>query len=586
MTTATLQTPTHVKKIKVAASPAATPSPKAQELNYQTLGTVALAQIRCESGRTEENVERCLKAIEEAKQSGASCVVFPELTIPGYCSMDLAHNRGFLRQNREAVNRIREASNGITIIVGFYDQDLTRTAPGDKPWIYNAAAVIQNGEITETVYKTLLPNYGIFYEKRYTQPAPTHKVVNISGVNVGVAICEDLWAADNNVDIAGELVKGGAEMIISLNASPFNEGKLERRIEVISEVPKRHNVPVLYAAMVGSYDGYDGQISFDGKSFAINEKGSLIALGSGFHEDLVLINLKKQKSLSLPASQNIVDIHDALVLGVKDFFRRQNCQRAYLGLSGGIDSAVVAALAVEALGAENVIGVTMPSHITSSETKSDAYLLATQLGIKCIERPIGPEYEAWLSEFRRANNGEPKSITKQNKQARIRGAILMEYTNEDRGSLLLNTGNKCEVALGYFTLYGDSCGALSVLADVDKGNVYELARFINRSRGREIIPQTTIDRPPSAELEPGQTDAANLPADYHILTPLIDRIIEEDTPYHSLIQMYPQAVVDRTLDGIRNNEGKRRQLPPGIRVTKRAFGEERRIPMDHRYLEW
>ena len=359
-------------------------------------------------------------------------------------------------------------------------------------------------------------------------------------------------------------------------------------MKVLTDAAALHSVKVIYTNQVGSYDGYDGEVVFDGKSVVLNENGEVIYQLPAFKEELALVDLEQDLPVVPPSSEkaDIVELHDALVLGIKEFFRRKNCTTAYIGLSGGIDSAVVAALACDALGAENVIGVTMPSHVTGNDTKSDAYLLAQRLGMRCIERPITSTYDAWLEEFKRTHDGTiPQSITKQNMQARIRQTILMEYTNEDRGSLLLNTGNKTEVALGYFTLYGDAAGAISVLGDVDKLQVYALARFINRVAQAERIPQTTIDRAPTAELEAGQTDANSLPADYDILVPLVNDIVEHELPHEELVGSYQPEVVDKTLRLIRIGEGKRRQLPPAIRVTGRSFGIERRVPMDHTFSD-
>jgi NAD+ synthetase len=315
----------------------------------------------------------------------------------------------------------------------------------------------------------------------------------------------------------------------------------------------------------------------------IGRDGKMKAVSSGFREDLLLYDVHSAQVIELPTGTEINELHDAIVLGIREYFRRNGFKRAYIGLSGGIDSAVVAALSVEALGAENVTGVTMPSHITSKETEEDAFALASNLGIPCYERAIGEEYKAWLGGFREANLREPESITKQNKQARIRGSILMEYTNEDRDGLVITTGNKTELALGYCTLYGDMCGGFAAISDVDKLKVYQLAQFINRYKGKHIIPAGTLYRPPSAELEEGQKDSDNLPADYEVLAPLVNEIVEENASREELIKRYPEQVVDKTLRLIDVQEYKRRQAAPGIRVTERAFGIERRMPMGQGY---
>ncbi len=544
---------------------------------------VAMAQIHSNPGSIALNTIQIIKAINESREKGAAIVVLPELAIPGYCAMDLFYNRAFLKMNRDALEKVIQASKDMTVICGFVDEDQTKTAPGNKPWIYNAAAIIHDGKLIAVQHKELLPTYDVFDEKRYFKPAQTRSVVEIQGTKIGVAICEDLWSKDNDRDIVADLVNGGAEVLLSLNASPFSIGKTERRLAVLEDAAQKHGIPIVYTNLVGAQDGYDGEIIFDGSSAVIDGYGTVVSVSQSFTDSISIVDLddlSKNITNHKPES-DIVQIHDALVMGIKEFFSRKGLHTAYIGLSGGIDSAVVAALAVEALGAENVIGVTMPSHITSSETKSDALELADRLGIVCHERPIVEEYNAWLSGARSSTQKEPSSLTKQNKQARIRNSILLEYTNEHSGSCHLNTGNKTEVALGYFTLGGDAGGAISVLGDVNKLRVYELAKTINRIHGKETIPVTTITRAPSAELEVGQTDANSLPADYDILVPLVDSIIETDSTFEELVTMYGEETVTRTLSLIRKNEGKRRQLPPAIRITDHSFGIERRIPMDY-----
>ena len=344
------------------------------------------------------------------------------------------------------------------------------------------------------------------------------------------------------------------------------------------------DVPFIYANLVGAFDGYDGEVVFDGRSLVFGRDGAVIAAGAAFAEDLVVADVSSAAPIEVPAEDESREICEALVLGIREYFRRTGFHRAYIGLSGGVDSALVAALAVRALGRENVIGVTMPSHITSDETKSDALLLAKNLGIRCDIRPIVAEYAAWETEARRALGREPRSITKQNKQARIRGSILMEYTNEDCKGLVISTGNKTELAAGYCTLYGDMAGGFAAISDLSKARVYAVARWINSEAGTDIIPASILTRVPTAELEHGQTDAANLPADYDVLSPLIDAIVDDQCSYEELCRSYPQDVVEKTLRLVHLNEFKRRQAAPGIRVTKRAFGIGRRFPIVHGFV--
>ncbi len=554
------------------------------------LKKIALGQLSLAGGRIKENTNKILSSIKEAKASGADLIIFPELSIPGYCHMDLAYDSDFVAENKAALQLIAASTTGISVLVGFIDQDLTKSAPDAKNWLYNSLAFIQDQEILYTQNKELLPNYGIFNEKRYfqanTESDSPKKILEFEdGQKVGLLICEDLWSEEYSRDIVQDLYSKGANFLITLNASPFYIGRFQSRLDILTKASKAQQLPLVYVNSVGSYDAYDGELVFDGRSLVLNKEGNIIFCAPAFKESISYFDNSSVNSNEckeeLDDVKNISFLHDALVLAIREFFKRKSFSKAYIGLSGGIDSALVAALAVSALGADNVIGITMPSHITSDETKSDAYLLAKSLKIKIFERPITAEYKAWIDQFKEQKLNR---ITKQNKQARIRQSILMEYTNEDPGSALLNTGNKTEIALGYFTLGGDSAGALSVIGDVNKLQVYELSKYINSINKSIIIPETTITRPPTAELEEGQTDEASLPAAYSILVPLVEDIIVNNLTKSELIERYDVTVVDQVFRLIRISEGKRRQLPPAIRVSKKAFGLERRIPMDHTFL--
>jgi NAD+ synthase (glutamine-hydrolysing) len=554
----------------------------------RSLNKISLAQLSFPGGRIEENKKKIISHIKSSRETSSDLVIFPELSIPGYCHMDLAYDQDFISNNKKALNEIIEESKGIAVILGFIDQDENKIAPGNRPWIYNSLAFIQDQKLLYVQHKELLPNYGVFNEKRYFQSGIENekKIIEFSdSKKIGLLICEDLWSKEYERDLSLELKNLGADYIFSINASPYCLGRLKTRIEILKENSTEKCTNLIYLNTTGSYDSYDGELLFDGNSLVLNNKGEIISSLGSFKEEVKTFTLNKETQekdniQKIEILDDISTIYDGLTIGIRDFFSRKNLKKAYIGLSGGIDSALVCALSVNALGSENVIGITMPSHITSEETKNDAHLLASNLNIKIIERPIVKEYRAWISQF---EENKLNSITKQNKQARIRQSILMEYTNEDPSSALLNTGNKTEIALGYFTLGGDSAGALSVLGDINKFQVYELSKYINRINKNELIPESTISRAPTAELEEGQTDEKSLSATYSILVPLVDNIIVNNLSKTKLYELYDKNIVDKVFSLIKNSEGKRRQLPPAIRVSQKCFGLERRIPMDHTF---
>ncbi len=542
---------------------------------------IAVAQIATDPGKIRENAEKIKDYVQQARAAGAELVVFPELSLPGYGHMDLVLQKAFTDAVRNALYKIAEVSDGITVVVGFVDRDDTAVGPGRKPVLYNSAALLRDGALRAVIDKTLLPTYDIFSELRYFTPGRRQGIVEVGGRRLGIGICEDLWDEGYGIRVYPALADQHPDLLINISASPFAVGKLHERKALIQRAMNGSGVPFVYANLVGCFDGYDGEIAFDGRSLMINSAGQLAALGKAFEEELLLLDTEAAPAVQVPPENPSQELHGALVLGIREYFRRTSFERAYIGLSGGIDSALVAALAAEALGSDNVIGVTMPSHITSSETRADALRLAENLNIRCDVRPIGGEYKAWEDDFRQALGREPRPITKQNKQARIRGSILMEYTNEDPKGLVISTGNKTELACGYCTLYGDMAGGFAAISDLSKARVYQVAEYINSSAGMEIIPASIIKRIPTAELEHGQTDAANLPADYDVLSPLVDAIIDEQCPYDELCRRYGTDVVDRTLRLVHANEFKRRQAAPGIRVTNKAFGIGRRFPIVH-----
>jgi NAD+ synthase (glutamine-hydrolysing) len=542
---------------------------------------IAAAQITTDPGRFRENTAKIIASIEQARAKGAALVVFPELTIPGYGHMDLALREEFIAQNREALDQVAAAARGITAIVGFIDQDCSRRGPAGRPLLYNSAAVIHDARVVAVRDKTLLPAYDIFYEGRYFSPGREQGLVDIQGVKTGIGICEDLWDEGYARKVYPQLVADGAELLVNISASPFHPGKTAERERTILRAMSGKKLPFVYVNLAGTFDGYDGEIVFDGQSLVYGCNARLSGIGKGFGEDLFVIDIAQAGRMELPEAPPAEELYHALVQGIRDYFRRSGFERAYIGLSGGIDSSLVAALAAAALGKERVVGVTMPSHITSAETKDDALLLARNLGIRCDIRPIAEEYRAWERSFASAQGQAPQSLTKQNKQARIRGSILMEYTNEDRRGLVISTGNKTELALGYCTLYGDMCGGFAAISDLSKERVYAVADFINTRAGADLIPASVVRRVPTAELEVGQTDAGSLPADYPILSPLVDDIVDNQLSREELCRKYEARVVDQTLRLVHNNEFKRRQAAPGIRVTPKAFGIGRRYPIAH-----
>lgn len=553
---------------------------------------VAVAQITTDPGMIGKNAEKIISYIHDAKAAGADLVVFPELAVTGYCSMDLLWDKDYLAANLAALQRIREASSGITVVVGFVDVDPGASLPGGRPKIFNSAAIIRDGEILAVQDKTLLPDYDIFSENRYFAPPRGTHVVQAGPIKIGAEICEDLWTKGYTADPAKALVNQGAELIVNLSASPFHIGKLPVRLGLVSNTAKEKGVPLVYANLVGSFDGFEGEVVFDGRSIIVGRSGEVVSAADGFKEQLLISDIYTEKGVKLPEVEQVEELHDALVLGIKDYFRRVgslekgNFKHAYIGLSGGIDSALVAALAVEALGPDKVIGVTLPSRYNSAETKSDAEILAKNLGIRFKSLSIESQFQACTEAFATDPDlvAAPEGVADQNIQARLRMLALMYYANKTQG-LVLNTGNKTELALDNCTIYGDMVGGFSVLGDVDKDRVYALSRYINQRAGREIIPLTTIERVPSAELKPDQKDSEVMGADPEKIAPLVRTIIEEGLSLSDAVSRFSQEwgepLIRRTFQRIDRSEWKRRQAAPGIRVTPHSFGIGRRMPISH-----
>lgn len=540
---------------------------------------IALAQMNTVVGGVEANLRSIRQFAERARQASAHVVAFPELTLTGYPLLDLIHRRSLLDQQRAALDELAAEAGDMALVVGFVDFDPERLGPNGQPVVFNAAAVLRNGGILGIHHKNLLPEYDVFFEQRYFSRGDESLVVDLDGTRIGIQTCEDLWDTNYGTKVTRSQVAAGADLIINLSASPFNIGKGEARRKLLARHVEECGKPMLFVNQVGSEDGYEGELVFDGDSLAYDGAGRLIGRGKMFEEDLVFVDLERDGTSGSAVEErkfeDDADAYGALVLGVREYARRTGFRSALLGLSGGIDSALVAAIAAEALGPENVLGVSMPSRYSSDHSKDDASQLAENLGIQYRSIPIEKVFAAYLETLAPSFEGTEEDVTEENLQARARGAILMALSNKG-GSLLLSTGNKTEVALGYCTLYGDMNGGLMVIADVSKPRVYSICRHLNRRAGRDLIPQSTLEKPPSAELKDEQVD----PFDYDVVGPLTDLLVEQEcTVDECVARGYQRELVERLERLIRISEYKRRQAAPGIRITARAFGIGRRLPI-------
>jgi NAD+ synthase (glutamine-hydrolysing) len=533
---------------------------------------VALAQINATVGDIRGNTEKVIEYMKRA--SDANLVIFPELTLTGYPPKDLLLKPSFIKANREALERIIRETKGIAVIIGFVDK------VGEN--IYNAAALIQNGRVIGIQHKTHLPNYDVFDEKRYFKPANENLVFKLDELKLGINICEDIWVDYGPTEIQA---KKGADFIVNISASPFYAGKSKERRELIARRAKENTIPIVYVNLVGGQD----DLVFDGRSYVVNKKGALIAEGKQFGEDLIITHLDGDEMIPEP-EDTLKEIFGALRLGVKDYTRKNGFEKVVIGLSGGIDSALTAALATEALGAQNVVGVSMPSAITSQSSTEDAKQLAANLGIEYKVIPIINTVNAYTAMLSDAFKGTEPDVTEENIQARIRGNILMALSNKF-GYLVLSTGNKSELSFGYCTLYGDMSGGLAAISDVPKTTVYKLARttvyklarYINTVKGKGVIPQNILLKEPSAELKEGQKDTDALPP-YEILDPILHAYIEENKSKEEIIEMgFNVRVVSEVIWKVDHTEYKRQQAPIGIKITPKAFGSGRRMPITNKY---
>jgi NAD+ synthase (glutamine-hydrolysing) len=547
---------------------------------------VTIAQINTTNGDIEGNVTRILCAIEQARADRSDLVVFPEITVQGYTSFDWFLDTDVVRSALEPLDKIIRATEGLTAIVG-------TVRANDQPTgrkLYNSAAVISDRRLLGFTDKTLLPEYDVFDDPRYFEPARERHLFNLEQTKLGIAVCEDFWN-DKSFwkqrlypnDPAQELIELGAQLLVSINASPFNKGKMGMRCDMVSHRARMANVPIVFVNLVGGNDG----VIFDGASIISDRSGRIILQAPPFAEFVETVDLDcgVSDARCLPGD-DIETVRSALVLGIRDYARKNNFTKVLLGLSGGIDSAIVAALAAEAVGAENVLAVTMPSPYSSRGSIDDSLELSRRLGIECRTNPISDAFQVLRKEL---DLPEP-SIESQaaveraveNLQSRLRGNILMTISNAEN-RLLLSTGNKSELALGYCTLYGDTNGGLAVIGDVLKTEVYELARLFNRDR--ELIPVSIIDKPPSAELAPGQFDQQSLPA-YDKLDPILKLYFEQKrSPDEIVAAGHDADLVYDILNRVESpaNEFKRRQLPPTLIISRNAIGIGRRRPIAHRY---
>jgi NAD+ synthase (glutamine-hydrolysing) len=554
---------------------------------------IAMAQINSIVGDLEGNVEKIRNFIADAMSQQADLVAFPELAITGYPPQDLLLERAFVERNKELLEElIYDSSFDIAGVIGFVDYK------GKN--LYNAAATFNRNKIVGISYKTLLPTYDVFDEDRYFKPTeeeeirPASIALHGKGFKLGIEICEDLWDQNYDVKVTDLLAGKGADLIINISASPFHVGKTLERKSILKEKSTKNRVPIFYVNLVGGQD----ELVFDGQSLAVDKAGGLIAIGKQFEEDLIITDIDLEKGLAQkvksPIHHKEQEVFDAIVLGIRDYFRKTGFKKAVVGMSGGIDSSLSACIAVEALGKENVIGVSMPSQFSSEHSKTDAEQLAENLGIyliqfsiqdivNCYQKTLEKPLEQIRSHFNvTEENDDP--VADENIQPRTRGNCLMDISNrlKDLKILMLNTGNKTELALGYCTLYGDMAGGIGALGDVSKLEVYRLAEYVNEKARKEIIPKSVFKKIPSPELKEGQFD----PFDFDVVSPLVDEIIESRRSKQELIEMgHPRDVIEDTYRRIRKSEYKRWQAAPCIKITPKAFGIGWKMPIVNKYEE-
>ncbi len=562
---------------------------------------ISMAQINPIVGDLAGNRDKIIDAIKRAKKLKADIVALPELAVTGYPPEDLILKPQFVKDNSKTLRDIHQATRGIIAIIGFVDSNRDR--------LFNAAAVLANGKHIYTYRKIFLPNYGVFDEYRYFSPGGRYPVFTVKGVGVGLNICEDIWFEDGPSRVQA---LAGAEVIVNINASPYHKGKGKERLKMLSKRAKENGVSISYTNTVGGQD----ELVFDGQSMVIDRNGNVIARGKQFEEDLLTVDIpvpgarfqypddreqfsdfmdcvslserpsgtKKKLPVVCPTKplSECEEVHHALVLGTRDYMRKNGFTSAVIGLSGGIDSSLVAAVAVEAMGNKNVFGVFMPSQYSSNESREDAHELARNLGIRILEIPIKQTFDSYLTTLRGAFAKTRSDVTEENIQARIRGNILMALSNKF-GWLVLTTGNKSEMSVGYATLYGDMAGGFAVIKDVPKTLVYEVSRCVNKLAGKTVIPGRVMTKAPTAELRTNQKDSDSLP-EYDVLDPILKAYVEDDRERNEIIRMgFDRRTVERVIRLVDASEYKRRQAPPGIKITPRGLGKDRRFPITNRY---
>jgi NAD+ synthase (glutamine-hydrolysing) len=532
----------------------------------------AIGQINTIVGDLKSNSDKILSCIKKASAKGVDLIIFPELSITGYPPEDLLLKPHFIKENLKCLKRISQEAGDAVAVIGFVDEE--------KGNIYNSAAVICDKKIICVYHKMHLPNYGIFDEKRYFKPGLKNALVKTRGFSFGLNICEDIWARQSGIE---EKVFSKAQFLINISASPYHIGKFKERERVIGAKAKRFKIPIVYCNLVGGQD----ELVFDGRSALFGKDGSIVAEAKAFDEDLLIFDLdlsKRQKKTHSKTRQisGHEEIYSALTLGLKDYVAKNNFNKVALGLSGGIDSALVACIAADALGRGNVLAISMPSRYSSSETQKDAEIIAGNLGIKFHKISIDAIFGSYLDTLSMHFKGSEPNIAEENIQARIRGNILMAFSNKF-GYLVLNTGNKSETSAGYCTLYGDMAGGFSVIKDAPKRLVYELAEYRNKREGKDIIPKSIFKRAPTAELRPNQKDQDTLPP-YDFLDRIIDLYVEKHKGFEDIVkELGRRDVVKKTLNMIDRSEYKRRQAPPGIKITPMAFGKDRRMPITNKF---
>jgi NAD+ synthase (glutamine-hydrolysing) len=570
---------------------------------------LAMAQINVVVGDIDGNEAKIMDWIHRARAEDADIVIFPELALTGYPPEDLLLKPQFIDANLQALQRIARETTGITAVVGFVDR---------QDDIFNAAAMIENGKVVAVYHKIFLPNYGVFDEFRYFQCGKRAPVLKLHGATVGISICEDIWYPDGPA--FHQALSGGAEVIINISSSPYHAGKRRWRERMLATRAGDNTVIVAYNNLVGGQD----ELVFDGDSMIFDENGELIARGKQFDEDLVMADLdieavfrkrlhdprRRQMKIDpspedltdiIPVSQRVrrhdpakqavtqheplsdqAEIYQALVVGTRDYVVKNGFKKVVLGLSGGIDSALTACIAVDALGSANVTGVMMPSRFSSPGSIDDSKALAANLGIEVMTIPINEVFNAFKGALREAFQSVPPDVTEENIQARVRGTYLMALSNKFNW-IVLSTGNKSEISTGYCTLYGDMAGGFAVLKDVMKTTVYSLSEYVNQVAGCERMPRAIIEKPPSAELRENQLDTDSLPP-YDLLDPILKAYVEEDRSLSEILAMgFEEKLVRRVIRMVDTNEYKRRQAAPGVKITPRAFGRDRRMPITNRF---